>query len=206
MKSGYHAHVGALAAVVLMLALGGCAARFSADVTRFHELPAPAGETLQIVAKDPAKADTLEFQRYADLVGEALGRQGYRPPLAGEPSVLIAAIDYGVSQGRQALRDNGGSRVGVGVGGGSHHVGVGVSTTFALSGGDGDMVYTRRLSVEISRRSDGKRLFEGRAISEGRTPDLGAVMPLLVEALFTDFPGVSGTTQEVELDAPRDGS
>lgn len=190
---------------VMAVLIAGCASKFTADVTRFHDLPAPAGETVQVVAKNPAKQDTLEFQRYADLVGEALGQQGFRPPVSGAPTDLVAAIDYGVSEGRQPLRDNGGSSVGVGVGGGSGHVGVGVSTAFQISGDD-DTVYARRLYVELTRRSDGKRLFEGRAVSEGRTPDLGAVMPLLVEALFTGFPGTSGETQKVKLDAPRDGS
>lgn len=187
--------------------LGGCASTFTADVTRFHDLPPVTAQTVQIVAKNPDMQDTLEFQKYADMVGARLEAQGYRAPQAGTPSDYIAGIDYGVGEGRQALRDgDSGSSVGVGVGGGSRGgLNVGVSTAFMISGGDGDSVYVRRLYMDLTRRSDDTRVFEGRAVSEGRTPDLGKIMPYLLDALFTDFPGRSGETRTIKLDVSEDG-
>ncbi|MEX1148016.1 MAG: hypothetical protein WEB93_06535, partial [Sphingomonadales bacterium] len=124
-------------AVVAALLLSGCASQFSADVTRFHDLPAISGQTVQVVGKDPALEGGLEFASYADLVGTELESLGYRPPVAGQTPDLIAAISYSVESGRQPLRrEGGGTSVGVGVGGGSRSgVGVGISTGFNLSGG-----------------------------------------------------------------------
>jgi hypothetical protein len=193
--------------LVVLGLLGGCASKFTADVTRFHDLPPVTAQTIEIVAKNPAMQDTLEFQKYADMVGARLAAEGYRPPEAGTPSDYIAGIDFGVGEGRQALRDDeGGSSVGVGVGGGSRGgLSVGVSTAFMISGGGNDTVYVRRLYMDLTRRSDGVRVFEGRAVSEGRTPDLAKIMPYLLDALFTDFPGKSGETREIKLDVSEDG-
>lgn len=197
----------ALPAVVLVLLLAACASSFTADVTRFHDLPPADGKTVQIVAKDPARQDTLEFQRYADMVGARLAALGYRPPETGAPSDLVAGIDYGVGPGRQPLRDgDGGSSVGVGVGGGSRGgVSVGLSTAFNLSGGEEEPIYMRRFYLDLTRRATDERLFEGRAESEGRTRDLGRVMPYLVDALFKEFPGESGVTTEVKIKVTEDG-
>lgn len=195
-----------LLGLVILVLLGGCASKFKADVTRFHDLPPIDGQTVQIVARNPALQDTLEFQKYADLVGARLAGEGFRPPQPDQPSAYIAAIDYGVGEGREALRDGDGSSVGVGVGGGSRGgLNVGVSTAFMLSGGDDDAVYVRNLYMDLTRRSDNVRVFEGRAVSEGRNRDLGRIMPYLVDALFTDFPGKSGETRTVKLDVSEDG-
>lgn len=191
-----------LSVVLAALIVSGCASKFTADVTRFNDLPPPAGETVQIVGKDPLLERGLEFASFANLVGAALERQGYRPPVAGEQADIVAAIAYGVGPGRQPLRgEGGGTSVGVGVGGGSGGgLGVGLGAAFDLSGGGKDPVHVRSLTLELTRVADDRRLFEGRAISEGRNNDLGSVMPYLVEALFKDFPGQNGETIEVRLD------
>jgi len=46
-------------------------------------------------------------------------------------------------------------------------------------------------------------VFEGRVESVGRDKRLPEVMPYLVEALFTDFPGESGVTREIKVEVPR---
>lgn len=196
-----------LSSMFLAFFLAACASSFTADVTRFHDLPPADGQTVQIMAKDPARQGTLEFQRYADMVGARLAALGYRPPEPGTPSDLVAGIDYGVGPGRQALRDgDGGSSVGVGVGGGSRGgVSVGLSTAFNLSGGEGEPLYVRRFYMDLTRRATDERLFEGRAESEGRTRDLSLVMPYLVDALFQEFPGESGVTTEVKIKVTEDG-
>jgi hypothetical protein len=42
-------------------------------------------------------------------------------------------------------------------------------------------------------------LFEGRAVAEGQRREIAPVMPYLVRALFTGFPGSSGTTVRVDV-------
>lgn len=179
-----------------LMLLGGCAGTaFRADVTRFHEMPAPAGEGILIEPLDPAKAG-LQFARYADLVGQHLGALGYQPAKDTTPEI-IARIDYSITE-QPGIRDDSGPRIGLGLGGGSGHVGGGIGTSFSLGGGP-KPVYLSRLVVVLVAREGGQRLFEGRAENLGKNPDLSAVMPLLAQALFTGFPGVSGRTEQIEV-------
>ncbi len=183
-------------ALAALLLVSGCAASgFRADVTRFHDMPAPAGEGVLIEPLDPEKAG-LQFAAYADLVGAHLGALGYQPAKDTTPQI-IARIDYSIAE-QPAIRDGSGPRIGVGVGGGSGHVGGGISTSFRIGGGP-KPVYLSRLVVVLVAKDSGQVLFEGSAQNLGKNPDLSAVMPLLAEALFTGFPGVSGSTERIEV-------
>lgn len=185
--------------------LASCAANLETQVTRFHELTSPVGETIEIQPLNPAYRNSIEFTQYADMIGARLGTVGYKPPVKGEPSVLIAHIDYGVGPGVGGIRQSESPvSVGVGVGGGSHGsgIGIGISSAFGSSSGSGAR-YVRWLQLNIDRVSDGKRIFEGRAVSEGKTGDLGRIMPFLVDAMFKDFPGRSGESKTVTVNAPE---
>ena len=185
-----------LGTVFSALLLAGCAAGgFRADVTRFHEMPAPAGEGILIEPLDPEKAG-LQFAAYADLVGRHLGRLGYQPAKDTTPDI-IARIDFSIAE-QVGVRDDSGPRIGIGVGGGGGHVGGALGTSFSLGGGP-KPVYLSRLVVVLTAREGGQRLFEGQVENLGKNPDLSAVMPLLVEALFTGFPGVSGSTEQIVI-------
>lgn len=187
-------------AVAALLVISGCSASgFRADVTRFHHMPVPfaggQGKGILIEPLDPQKAG-LQFAAYADLVGRHLGALGYQPAKDRTPDI-IARIDYSITE-QAAVSDGGGSRIGIGLGGGSRHVGGGLSTSFNLGGG-AKPVYLARLVVVLTAPGNGQRLFEGSAESLGENPDLSQVMPLLADALFTGFPGVSGRVEQIEI-------
>lgn len=189
------------------LVVSACTQQISADVTRFHQLSMPpAGDTVAVIAKDKTLEKSMEFGQYAALVQQKLVAYGFRAPEGGQLPAIMAELDYGVTSGPAALRDGGRNPVSVGVGvsggsGGWHGggVGVGVSTGFDLGGGGdrGGAAFTRRLGLVMTRTADNVRLFEGRVVSTGDTPDLNSVMPYLVDALFTDFPGKSGETRTI---------
>ncbi|PCI34494.1 MAG: hypothetical protein COB54_01560 [Alphaproteobacteria bacterium] len=180
----------------LTLALTGCSTSIISDVTRFHTLAPPAAETIEVVALDPTLQNSLEFGQYAEMVGQQLGRVGYRPP-DGVPSLLIARIGYGL-QPSEGGRDSGPrSSVGIGVGSGGRHSSVGVGISLPLGNAEPRQSYIRLLSLEIIRRSDGVRLYEGRVSSRG-PESLPLTMPYLVNALFQDFPGESGSSSRVK--------
>ena len=63
-----------LIALAAVLMLAGCASKFRSDVSSWHRLPPPSGETFVIDAKDPHKQGSLEFQQYAGLVAAELQR------------------------------------------------------------------------------------------------------------------------------------
>ncbi len=79
---------------------------------------------------------------------------------------------------------------------------------FFFGSGYGDVdvvtVYTSELDLKIDSKADGRRLFEGKAQAASRSNRLGYLVPNLVEAVFTDFPGRSGETVRISI-APESG-
>ena len=86
--------------------------------------------------------------------------------------------------------------------------GYGWQDPFFYGSGYGDVdvvtVYTSELDLKIDSKADGRRLFEGKAQAASRSDRLGYLVPNLVEAVFTDFPGRSGETLRISI-APEDG-
>jgi Domain of unknown function (DUF4136) len=206
----------ALAIAAATLALGGCAAPgFRADVARFQSaLPAPQGQTFSVVAGDPALSGGIEFGQYSQLVAGELTRLGYRPAAPGEQPELTVAMAYDIDQGRERVRSSPGfydpwygSSFGYGRGfyrpvivrgpGGRRYI-HGWYDPFLFGGFGGYdrvesyTVFTTALDLKIDRAADGTRLFEGRAEAQSRDNNLTQIVPNLVAAMFTGFPGNSG--------------
>ena len=55
--------------------------------------------------------------------------------------------------------------------------------------------------IDIAPAKGRRNVFEGRAETSTRQPGLPGVVPRLIDALFVDFPGVSGETRRVTLPA-----
>src|SRR5512139_400411 len=68
---------------------------------------------------------------------------------------------------------------------------------------DGDYesytIYTSGISLKIDRRADGQRLFEGKAEAVSTSNRLQYLVPNLVEAMFTGFPGNAGETVRISV-------
>ena len=56
--------------------------------------------------------------------------------------------------------------------------------------------------MDIKRTADGQALFEGTAQARSRTNELPVLVPNLVEAMFTNFPGRSGETVRITVPNP----
>lgn len=203
----------------MAVGLAACAQNIKSDVARFHQLDSVSqGETFAVVPKNPELNGSLEFEQYASLIRAKLVQQGYEPVNSGNASDLVVALDYGVSDGDQVVRTRPGF-VGGGFGRGVHPFYGGFGgfggAGFGGFGGAGfgpDVysyaVYTRDLNIQMYRPSaagaaEKDVVFEGNVQSVGRDKRLPEVMPFLVEALFSDFPGQSGVTKEVKIEVPR---
>ena len=210
------------AAVPLAALLGGCATYLSTQVTSFHQM-APdhrlAGRSF-VIEPTPEQQVSLEFRAYADLVRNALIRQGLSsaPGSDAELGVTLRysidsgkAVTYGYpAYGYSAFAPVWGLSPYYGYGGvhyawtAAYPMGYGVVGTHYTQ----SMLYRRELRAEITeRRADGKgaRLFEGSVVSEGESASLAPVMPAMVQALFSDFPGPNGVSRRVHVrldDAP----
>ena len=106
------------APALALVALSGCATSFKADVARFQQLPAPAGQSYTIVADNPQLAGGLEFAHYADMVGQRLAQTGYVAASDPARADLIVRVAYDVDNGREKVRSTGfGGPYGAGFGG-----------------------------------------------------------------------------------------
>ncbi|MEP0188995.1 MAG: DUF4136 domain-containing protein [Erythrobacter sp.] len=201
-------------ASALALGLGACAAPgFNADVSRFQsQLPAPSGQTFAVVAEDPALAGGLEFSLYADLVGAQLKKLGYAEA-SPDAATMLVRFDYDVDNGRERVRS---SNLGFGSAGFGRFGRFGRSGRFGfrrsyafgfhdpfLAGPEvrSYTVYTSGIEMKIDSTTSGQRLFEGKAEAVSRSNRLQRLVPNLVDALFTDFPGNSGETLRITIRA-----
>jgi hypothetical protein len=213
-NSGWGRTIKLASVPILLASLAACATPFKADVSRFQtQLPAPAGESFAVVADDPALAGGLEFAMYADRVEAQMQRLGYVQAPSPEAASLLVRFDYGVDNGRERIRTTGfrdpfydpwygysrtrfgyrspfyGSRWGYGFRD-SWFGGPEVTST---------TVYTSGIDMKIDRAATGERLFEGKAEAMSTSNRLQYLVPNLVEAMFTDFPGSSGETVRISI-------
>ena len=196
--------------LALAAGLGACTSpSFKADVSRFAvPLPAPQGQTFAVVAEDPKLAGGLEFATYANAVAEEMTQLGYARAASTETADMLVRFDYRVDGGRERVRTdlNGVGFAGTpwgpwgGWGGGYGRWGYGFNDPFF--GGPNVRsytVYTSAIDLKIDRAADGQRLFEGKAEAVSRSNRLPTLVPNLVDAIFTDFPGSSGETVRITI-------
>jgi len=186
-----------IAGLVLVTA---CSSNVKSNVTRFHQLSQPNGQTIEVIAMDPSLQQSIEFGNYAGMVGGQLGKAGFNPP-NGNASQYVAEIAYSIEslEGLVASERSPVS-VGMGVGSGSRRgtsVGMGVSTSLGSSNREPN--YLSKFHMNITDLSTGQRVYEGHVESINRNASLAQTMPFLINALFEDFPGESGTTNTVTV-------
>ena len=214
---------------MVLASLSACATGFNADVQRFQsQLPAPDGQTFAVVADDPALAGGLEFSQYANFVEDQMARLGYAQTTP-ENATLLVRFDYGIDKGRERVRTTGFHdpfysswygyrpfygrsrfyrnrfyRRGFGRRGFGRYSrfgtwGYGFYDPWFDGGVRSYTVFTSGIDLKIDRVADGHRLFEGKAQALSTSNRLGYLVPNLVEAMFTNFPGNSGETVRISV-------
>lgn len=204
-----------VAAAGALFALAACTTPFRADVARFQQMPAPTGQSFYVAPADPADQG-LEFATYADLVAQEMVEEGYTRATSAEDATLLVTMDYAVDEGRERVVTSPGvapRRFGY-RGYGPYYSPYyrplawrspyyyGWYDPFFDSGfGYTDVrsytLYTSELNLDITRTADGEPVFDGRARARSRSDHLTELVPNLVEAMFTGFPGNSG--EEVRI-------
>ncbi len=206
-----------LAAPVALLALSGCAAApFRADVSRFQQMPAAQGQSFALKSADPADQGGIEFGTYAALVSNQLQKMGYAPAQAGSNADLTVTLGYSVDKGkeRRVAREDPFYDPYWGYGHSAFYRGhrgrafySGYYDPFLFGGYgfggrydvDSFTVYTSGLNLKIARNADGKSVFEGKAEAKSQSNRLNYLVPNLVEAMFTGFPGNNGETVRISV-------
>lgn len=206
-----------LAAPVALLALGACATGFPAQVSRFQAMPAPQGQSFVIQPADPHDQGSLEFAQYANLVRQNLVARGYSEAASPQQASLLVTLDYGVDRGRTKVVSTPDpfpyDRWGFGYSPFYPRFGFGPAfyygwndpfwySPFGYNDVHSYTVYTSFLDMDIKRTADGQSLFEGTAKARSRTDALPELVPNLIEAMFTNFPGRSGETVKITVPPP----
>jgi hypothetical protein len=213
----------AAAAPLALLLIAGCAQPFEAKVARFQSLPAPQGQTFAIEPVNVRNEGGLEFATYAQQVAERLGAYGYRPAAPGDKAALTVQLDYGVDHGIQKTVSTPEPGFGYGGFGGfggyggrgygyPRRWGYGSAFYYGWDGGydpffnsqriDTYTIYTSFMAMTIVK-PDGQHVFEGKARARSLDDSLTNLVPKLIEAMFTNFPGQSGEEVKITVAPPK---
>jgi hypothetical protein len=214
----------AIALGVSAVALSACAESIHTTVSRYQAMPAPQGQTFYVVpAGGLASNGGLEFQRYAGLVAQQLQAHGYAPASDPKSANMVVQLGYGIDKGQVRYTSDPfyggpygyggfggfyGSRWGLGGGfyrprfgwgwGGAYSWGW--DDPFWYGGGiDSYVEYHSQVDVHIRQAVTNAPLFDGRAQARSSTNRLDVVIPSLVDAMFTGFPGQSGETIRITI-------
>lgn len=207
----------AAASALALGGLSGCATPFKADVARFQQLPPAQGQSFTVVPGDERLAGSLEFAHYADLVAQRLNQYGYTRAADPASAQLVVSLDYGIDKGTQRVRYTGfGGGFGAGpfydpffypgyYGGWRGWRGrymMGWNDPFMWGPGFNDVdtyvVYQSQLRMSINR-TGGERLFEGTARAQSVSSKMTYLIPNLIDAIFTGFPGKNGEEIKVTV-------
>jgi hypothetical protein len=206
-----------LAAAALLgisaLGLSACATGLRTQVSRFQAMPAPQGQSFIVVPANPADMGGLEFSRYAELVAQQMQAQGFARAASINQATMVVQVGYDVGDPQTEIVSdpfpNYGYGYGYGWGGYPFYYGRrrsafmwGWNDPFWYGGYDGIRSYTyyvSELDMRIRRKTDNASLFEGKAKARSRTDNLQKVVPSLVQAMFTGFPGNSGETIKITI-------
>lgn len=213
-----------------ILGLSACATGLPTKVSRFEAMPPPSGQSFFIVPMDPAEQGGLEFGRYAEMVTQELQEEGYRPAASAEEATMIVQLGYDVDEGRERVvsdpyfdrwaferrafydpfyrwryrplyaRRYYGRRL-------PYSYGWDDPYWYSPFGRDHIRSFTEyrsELELDIRKADTGEAIFEGSAKARSRTDELGTLVPNLITAMFTDFPGNSGETIKITVKPEKD--
>ena len=188
-------------------ALTSCAS-VQSDVTRFHTLP-PHGNGQTFSIRSPSGTSGIEFSTYASRVASHLQDYGWVQGPTGRSDYTVY-FDYQMGRSHQRLGAvpvmgpvGGGAVVYTGVAHRHGHDRAYYETAYVppTYGVVGSVPYSitehdRYFDMKIRNRA-GRSVFEGRAISTGQSAEIAAVLPQMIDSLFTGFPGESGKTRRI---------
>ena len=202
---------------VAALGLSACANTLNTEVSRYQAMPAPQGQTFFVTPGEGMAANGgLEFQRYAGIVAHQLQARGYTPAANPQSATMTVQLGYGVDRGQVRVTSDPFGYGGFGPYGGSFfYPRYGFRSPFYYGwddpfwyggyGGygrvDSYVEYHSQIDLHIRAAGTNQPLFDGRAQARSQTNRLDVLVPSLVEALFTGFPGRSG--EVVKITVPR---
>src|SRR5262245_17111558 len=196
---------------VTALGLSACAGSITSTVSRYQAMPSPQGQTFFVVpGGGMANNGGLEFQRYAGIVAQQLQARGYAPAASPQSATMVVQLGYAVDKGQVRYVEDPFYRSHFydpfynpyfyprfGFRSGFYY---GWNDPFWYGGGvDSYVEYHSEIDLHIRASASNAPLFDGRAQARSTTNRLDVVVPSLVEAMFTNFPGQNGETVKITI-------
>jgi hypothetical protein len=200
-------------AIIQILILGvialcaGCVIPVSSTVTAFHTFPAnTAGKTFAFVPLE-GQDGNLEYLKYQNDVRSHLVADHWVESDRGSAEVLVS-FAYSIDQGRIQTVNmpvfgqtgiSGANTVGSVDASGNYQA----TTTFTPTYGETGYVpvssvrYTRFLRLSIADRASSRAVYQADVVSVGNSGTIALIVPVMLNALFRDFPGKNGETRKV---------
>jgi hypothetical protein len=198
-----------LVATVLLAALSGCALLRS-QVAVLHHLPKDLSGTTYAMVPFKEQEGRLEHKAYEEAVRQELNAKGFRETTVDQAQTVVF-FAYGIDTGKGVVSSypiigqTGATTCSTFDGTPQSYDGCSDSSPWPTYGVVGtretsQTEYTRVLRLDIVDKqalAEGniKKLYEGKVVSSGFSGQLVQVLPMMVKALFEDFPGQSGTTR-----------
>jgi len=205
-------------ATVIALLFSGCAS-IRVEVSVFHDLTSTVQSLKYAVVSVSDQEVSLEHKSYRDLVKTELNKRGHVEAPEVEADVHIFLF-YGIDGGRQrvtsypitgqtgtqytyipATPSPSGSfptyRSGTTIATPTYGV-VGTSTISETVFG-GYLLLDMVDRAESLKEGKVKRIYEAKVIGIGPSGQAAVLVPAMINALFQDFPGKSGSTRRLDL-------
>ena len=214
---------------VLFIFSNGCAEapirrpltpRIISNVTSFHNITGTIEKkTVWIKPSDASLVNSLQFQTYAKTIASYLVQYGFSVALENQAPDYVVFVSYGIGPGKTITKS---MPVFGAMGGGT------TTNSGTVYGTDGNIRYsgesytmptygvvgsrtstqtqfTRNLAIDIVDASSlvnpakPIKIYEGRVQSTGKCGGVNYVMSEMIESMFRNFPGRSGTSRQVTI-------
>lgn len=212
------------ALLMLAVAISGCGTIVKSNITVFHKLPQQNKVVEYAFVPYSYQKNSLEYATYMGYIKQELAKHNYALVPRSQASVYVK-LDYAIGNGKvktESIPTYGKT----GVSGsttyatdnsygtlnnyGSYGTYNGTSSstsrttytpTYGVTGSRSYSVthYTRKVKLQMINKKTNQSVYEAKITSEGRSGQIGSVMPYMIKALFKDFPGKSGSTKQVSI-------
>lgn len=186
----------------LLAVLPACTPTVSAQALRFNKgIELGTGKDFAIVAEGN-QANNLEFNHYAELVNRGLQSHGLQQAGSLESADYRVTFGYGSDKGTHIVNTYPDYGMYGGFGSYGSHIGLGGTfyprRSYASSY---QQYYSHRFELRITDANARgmPTVFQGRVSAEDGNATINSIMPCLVAALFSNFPGADGVEQTVTL-------
>ena len=208
-----------LAILFLAAPLAAFAARgntIRVEVAAVHQLPGDLSGAKFSFVPTAEQAASKDYLQYQDQVRRHLVAHGLAEAPLPEADLAVGlawVASKPQAEGEAVPSLGAGASFGTNTRGnadaatGAPNMNSSLTPMYGSNGASTQALYTRRVTlllyaIKSAAGDQAREVYEGKATNVGASAELGPLVPKLIDALFTDFPGKSGGARTVQLRCP----